>query len=97
MVSGLENYFAKNHTQVAADILPAAAQNDKEPNRSPARGEDRWAQSGIKSLGIKDPALAQRLLSDPKAKQLLIQASDLTPGSKAHKKIMDQIQKGWGQ
>lgn len=65
-------------------------------NRSPAKGEDAWARSGLQKLGIQDEAVSARLMADPKSKQLLIQASDLPPGSKAAKRIMEQIQKGWG-
>lgn len=60
-------------------------------------GPDAWAQQGIKKLGIQDPAFAGKLFGDPKAKQLLIQASDLAPNSKAMNAIMAQIKKGWGQ
>lgn len=59
-------------------------------------GEDRWAAQGIQKLRIQDPRLSKRLLQDPKGRKLLIQASDLSPGSKALKNIMNQIQKGWG-
>lgn len=55
------------------------------------KGEDRWAQSGIDKLGIKDPASAQRLLQSKEGKRLLIQASDLTPGSRAMQRIQEQI------
>ena len=68
--------------------LPAAAQTT---------GPDAWAKQGIQKLGINDSGMQSRLLQDPKAKQLLIQASDLAPNSKAMKNIMAQIQKGWGQ
>lgn len=77
-------------------VLPAAAKNDQSVNRSPARGEDLWAQQGLSKLGIQDPDQSQALLSNPKLKTLLIQASDLSPGSKAFKNIQMQIQKGWG-
>lgn len=60
------------------------------------KGEDLWAQQGMSNLGLSQD-IAQKVLADPKGKQLLIQASDLPPGSKAHKRILDQIQKGWGQ
>ncbi len=69
--------------------LPAAAAaQGPSANRSPAKGEDLWAQQGASKLGIQD---ASGLMNDPKAKQLLIQASDLTPGSKAMKRIQDQL------
>lgn len=62
-----------------------------------AKGEDRWAQTGLNKLGIKDGAVAQQLLQSREGKQLLIQASDLSPNSQAMQRIKDQIQKGWGQ
>jgi hypothetical protein len=83
----------------SAPLAPSAlrvAGQPGQPNRSPAKGPDAWAQSGLQKLGIQDTGLTQRLLSDPKAKQLLIQASDMAPGSKAMSKIMSQIQSGWG-
>jgi hypothetical protein len=61
-----------------------------------SKGPDAWAQSGLKNLGIEDETISNRLLSDPKAKQLLIQASSFPPGSKGSKNIMQQLQKGWG-
>lgn len=81
---------------VEPTALKVAGQPPGQPNRSPAKGPDAWAQRGLQSLGIQDQALSQRLLSDPKAKQLLIQASSFPPGHKALKNIMSQIQKGWG-
>lgn len=60
------------------------------------KGEDLWAQQGLQKLGIKDQGVANRLIQDPKTKQLLIQASDLEPGSKAYNQIVNQIQKGLG-
>lgn len=62
----------------------------------PARGEARWAQKGLEALGVSDPALASRLMQDPKARALLIQASGVSQGSKAMKAIQSKIQKGWG-
>lgn len=76
---------------------PAMAQNSAQPNRSPAKGSDSWAQQGLQSLGIQDPAYMQKLMQDPKAKQLLIQASRLSPGSPAMKQVMNQIKTGWAQ
>jgi len=59
----------------------------------PPKGEAKWAQDGAKKLGLDDDTFQQALQS-PKTKQLLIQASDLAPGSKALQRIKDQIQKG---
>lgn len=77
-------------------------QNQVSPNMigkgsAPATGPDKWAQDGLKNLGINDAGFSQRLLADPKATNLLHQASDLKPGSAALKQVMNQIQKGWGQ
>lgn len=68
----------------------------RSPSVQAQRGPDAWVQKGIQNLGIQDQGLQQRVLADPKAKQLLMQASDLKPGSPAMKNIMNQIQKGWG-
>jgi len=64
---------------------------------SPTKGPDAWVQQGIQKLNLNDFNLINRVLSDPKGKQLLIQASDLAPNSAAMKAIMNKIQKGWGQ
>jgi hypothetical protein len=65
------------------------------PNRSPSefRGEERWARTGLQKLGISG-ARAEALLKDKNSRRLLIEASDLPPGSKALQRIQDQIQKG---
>lgn len=73
--------------------LGQAAQGDRKPSDvAPTKGEAKWAASGASKLGLQD-ADTQTLMSTPRGKQLLIQASDLTPGSKAMKSIQDQIQK----
>jgi hypothetical protein len=96
MVVGLENYFTNGNRQVTpAQMLPEVAEQ-KPINRSPAKGPDAWAQQGLSKLGIQDQGLASRLLADPKGKQLLIQASDLKPGSKAMQNLLNQIQTKWG-
>lgn len=93
MVIGLENYLTKE-AGPAGQLMVA---KKDQPNRAPATGMDAWAAKGLQNLGIQDQALSQRLMSDPKAKSLLIQASDYKPGSKQAQKIMSQIQKGWGR
>lgn len=64
--------------------------------QTPATGPDAWAQNGLIKLGIEEPGLAQKLLSDPKAVELLHQASDLPPNSRAMKAILNQINQKWG-
>lgn len=88
---------------VADPAIKRAIQKQMSINRSPsagadsvpAKGPDSWAQSGVKNLGL-DQDTASRVLKSPQGKQLLIQASDLKPGSKAMTAIMTQIQKGFG-
>lgn len=88
---------ALSQPQVAGSPQSPSNLAQSQPNRSPARGEDLWAQQGLSKLGIQDQETMNQLLQDPKAKQLLIQASDLAPGSQAMKNIQTQIQKGWGR
>lgn len=76
-----------NNPQVAQAIIQSTMK---------MKGPDAWAQQGIQNLGIPAP-LAQKLFQDPKGKELLIQASNFKPGSKALQQINVQIQKGWGQ
>lgn len=95
MVIGLENFMAKERQPLAGSAnRKVASPPDEQQSQS---GEDRWASQGVQKLGIQDQGFTQKLLSDPQAKRLLIQASDLKPGSKAMKNIQNQIQKGWGQ
>lgn len=100
MIIGLENYLANGgQSTLGESALRSVADQDNEDekvNRSPAKGPEAWARKGLQNLGISD-ASAEKLLQDPKAKELLIQASDLSPNSRAMNKIKSQIQKGWGQ
>jgi hypothetical protein len=79
-----------------AVLARAGVGNGAPINRSPAKGPEAWVQQGLSKLGIQDQNLVSRVLADPKGKELLIQASDLTPGSKAMKTIFSQIQSKWG-
>jgi hypothetical protein len=56
-------------------------------NRSPAKGEDLWAQKGADKLGI-DP----NSVNSKEGKRLLIEASDLPPNSKRLQIIKNQLQ-----
>lgn len=77
-------------------------ESDREPAakpstlKEPKRGEALWAEQGAKKLGISSD-LEKRLLQSKQGKRLLIEASDLPAGSKGQKRIMEQIQKGWGK
>lgn len=94
MIIGLENYMTRGGEGAlpAARVAssPGAAPTDRQPA---ARGEAAWAQKGAEALGITDPAAAARMMADPQARALLIQASDMKPGSQALKRIQSQLQK----
>jgi len=63
------------------------------------KGPNKWSVDGYaklyehdKSGAFKDPAQVEKLFSEPKAKQLLVQASGLKPGSKAMDDIYKKLQ-----
>ena len=68
--------------------------SEKELTSNSAKGENRWAQSGAEKLGIKDQAMTQELMQSKEGKRLLIEASDLAPGSKRLKQIQNQLSQG---
>lgn len=63
------------------------------------RGEPKWANDGADKVLQHDPSgtmtsdQMSQLSATPKGKRLLIQASDLKPGSPAMQKVYEQIQK----
>lgn len=72
----------------------------KAADQAPTKGPDKWANDGLKNLidhtddqSTKDQLgkMKSSLLADPKARDLLNQASDLRPGSKAMQRILDKI------
>jgi polyhydroxyalkanoate synthesis regulator phasin len=61
---------------------------------SKLKGAEKWAAQGLSKLEKHTGEEIDRdLLNDPKAKELLIQASDLKPGSKAMDAIMKKLEK----
>lgn len=93
----------KSQGQMMTKMLPRAAgyaaasgmANDME------RGRDKWARSGISKLNEHAgmPVLDENFdmaAADSKLKTLLIQASDLEPGTPAMKKILDKINAEYG-
>lgn len=87
-------------SKLAGDTARKVAGPEENGERQPSGihkgGPDRWAQTGIERLGIQEPALRAKLMRDKRGKQLLIEASDLKPGSARLQKIKEQIRKGWG-
>jgi len=82
--------------QAAFNAALQGAKTESIVNPPKLKGEDLWAQQGMQKIGINDPGLANRLVQNPMAKKLLIQASDLKPGTAAMKNIIQQLQKGYG-
>lgn len=74
----------------AIEQLPKVAQNEGEPSRTPAKGEERWAQQGASKLGVSGAQL-ERLMGSKEGKRMLIEASDLSPGSKGLMRIKAQL------
>jgi hypothetical protein len=75
---------------------PVPLRNVASEDSPPKKGEDIWASQGAQKLGLSSDVMTS-VAQSPKGKQLLIQASDLAPGSKAMKRIQDQISKEWGK
>lgn len=80
-------------------VSPAANAPDiqKAADKKPTKGPEKWANDGFNKLIEHDPKAIdgftqEDLLKDPKTKDLLIQASDLKPGSKAFDAISVKIQ-----
>jgi hypothetical protein len=99
MLLGYQNYLAQGSpaSQMSTNALPNVAANNStggQPQNN-LTGEDKWAADGVKKLGIDD-ATAKQLMTDQRGKTLLIQASDLAPGSKAMQAIKNQLMKGTG-
>lgn len=67
----------------------------KAAENKPTKGPDKWAADGQTNLIAHDPTsldgFTQEDLKDPKTKDLMIQASDLKPGSKAMEAILSKI------
>jgi hypothetical protein len=80
---------------MAKNAPEAAAKFVAEHLKKSSLGPDRWAQNGAEKLGLSAP-LAEKLLQSKEGKRLLIEASDLEPGSRAMNRIKEQIQKGYG-
>lgn len=88
------NFMAAKPTAVAG--TPSQMQNvaDKNP---PTKGPDKWASDGLQNLinhGADQATIEKAkgsMMDDPKLKDLIIKASDLSPGSKALDKILSQV------
>lgn len=77
-------------------VVPAANMNKAADSTEPTKGPDKWVNDGLKKLQAHDPDAINRIpaasLSDPKVRDLLIRASDLSPGTKAMDDIMERIE-----
>ncbi|MGE3681949.1 MAG: hypothetical protein AB7G93_09500 [Bdellovibrionales bacterium] len=78
--------IAKNGSKA----LPRAAENEE------FKGKDKWAVDGFSKLmehdkSVLDKATVEKIFQSEKGKQLLIQASDLKPRSKAMQSVLEKI------
>lgn len=69
-------------------VSPPAAPT---PKSEPKRGRDKWAEDGLAKVAKQGVKIDRSSLDDPKIKELLIQASDLKPGSKAMEQVLTRI------
>lgn len=70
-----------------------SAEEAPKEEKAPPKGPEKWANDGAKKLetaGVSSQQI-ERLKSTPAGKRLLVEASDLTPGSKAWKKLVERI------
>ncbi len=87
-----EIMMSDDPASAAADFIrQELAKEDGSKRDAPAKGEAKWAQDGAKKLGLDISSLPQE------AHHLLVEASDLTVGSKRMNAIKEQIKKGWSQ
>lgn len=74
--------------------FPKSADKEVETASVPAKGPDKWANDGaekLKSHGLDNQEVLNKLMQSKKGKELLIKASDLKANSKAMDKIYAQI------
>lgn len=90
-------------TQVAANHLRqqnapkehdgAPVLGEREQDRAPAKGEAAWLNRGAERLGLSSEQI-ERLSRDKKTRELILQASDLKPGSPQLGRLIEQLKKG---
>lgn len=82
--------IAKNYPAAFAGLVHAVS-----GGQAPLKGADKWAADGLNKLnqhaGQPSGVADSTLMANPKVKDLLIQASDLKPGTKAMDKVMTKI------
>lgn len=95
-MAATEGALSRPNLAPALKVAKSEGSGDRAPADQP-RGESKWANDGLnvlQSAGNKiSDAQAKSLLASPKGRRLLIEASDLRPGSKAMQNVYDQIQK----
>lgn len=80
--------------------LPRAADGEGEVSKVPSKGPEKWMNDGadkLKAHGMKDQALLESLRSSRRGRDLLMQASDLKPGSAQMERLFSQIKKQKGR
>jgi hypothetical protein len=78
--------------------IPRASGDDRETGGPNLKGPDKWAADGIAKLEEHSgESISMKILANPKAKNLLIAASDAKPGSKAMNSILSQLKSKYGE
>lgn len=70
----------------------------REPQSTPQpKGQDKWAADGFENVAKADPSFdREALMNNPRARNLLIAASDLRPGSRAMNDVVAKLKRYGG-
>jgi hypothetical protein len=67
------------------------------PRPEPKRGPEKWASDGADAVAAIEPSLnRETLLANPRARNLLITASGMKPGSKAMNDVIARLKRYGG-
>ncbi|MBK7892829.1 MAG: hypothetical protein IPJ84_19135 [Bdellovibrionales bacterium] len=73
---------------------PGPSDKDGSKAPPPKRGREKWANDGFDNISKHSPELGidrDSIMQDPKAKEMLVLASDLKPGSKAMNQLVAKL------
>ncbi len=90
------NSFSRS---MSVERAASVAGKEQEKNKGPApKGPEKWAADGIAKLGstVDADVITEARKSD-QGKRLLIQASDLKPGSRAMDEVVKQLKQRFGK
>jgi CRISPR/Cas system CSM-associated protein Csm2 small subunit len=93
-------------TKPSGEIKSVSTMQNAADNDSPKKGPDKWAADGLNNLiehstdadkKARYEKLKAEIMQNPKLKKLVINASDLTPGSKAMEKLSQELDSKLGE